>query len=90
MGVSIKDIDAVVKRLNVLTNNKETAYSRIDGKYVANIGNYHVYQAYGAYGLHQMQTNGCGIKVIIDLGTKKELYFRLQSFISGIEYGKGV
>jgi len=75
----------LVERINTLTNNPLTYSTRDNSQFKANIGHYHLYGAYGATGLHQTMNEGGGVHEIIGLSTKRELYNRMQSFISGLQ-----
>jgi len=83
--VTINHLEYLVSNINKLTNSPEKPYTRTPEKFTANIGNYHLYQAYGATGLHRMCNEGGGITEVIGLCTKRELYYRLQAMIRGIE-----
>lgn len=90
--ITLGMLKAKIDYLNELTNSPLKPYSEVDGKYKANIGNFHLYQAYGAYGLHRMVNEGGGItdKHIYGLHSKKELFYRLNAFINGLEFNEGV
>ena len=75
----------LVERINTLTNNPLTYSTRDNGNFKVNIGHYHLYGAYSATGLHQTMNEGGGVHEIISLSTKRELYNRMQSFISGLQ-----
>lgn len=83
-----RDLLAVVRRINLITNSPETTYTMDKaGKFKANIGNYHLYHAYGGVSLRRMHSKGGGIIDVLNCGcvTKRELYNRMQSFIRGLE-----
>ena len=69
------------------TNNLEEPYTKTDGKYKANIGNYHLDGAYGGYKLAQMVNEGGGIRDILRCGytTKKDLYQLMNAYLNGVE-----
>ncbi len=86
--ITIKDIENGLARLNRLTNNPLTPYSRSeDGKFTTNIGNYHLSQAYGGCQIHQMLSDAGGITCPITAGhvTKRECFDTLHAFINGVE-----
>ena len=86
--ISIRDLEGSVKRLNQLTGNPETPYTRgEDGSFTANIGNYHLSQAYGGCMVQQMLTDGGGVTTPITCGhvPKRECYDTLRAFIDGYE-----
>ena len=83
MRVSEKMLESLCETINNLKGTPDKAYSVIDGKPKANIGNYHLYFAYGSVALHKTNNEGGGITEIIGLSTKKDLYYQLQAFIRG-------
>lgn len=88
MRITIKDLEAAVERLNRLTGNPPTPYTRSkDGSFTANIGNYHLSQAYGGCQVCQMLTDGGGVTTPITSGhvPKRECYETLHAFIRGYE-----
>ncbi len=84
MRISINDLKNLCTYINELKNTPIKPYENVDGKFKANIGNYHLYQAYGAVGLHRMVNEGGGITEILGLSTKKELYDKMHAYIKGI------
>lgn len=89
--VTNAQLEAVVSRINRLTEQPGTPYTRVKGKLVANIGNYHLDRAYGGVKLVQMVGEGGGIRVITEggFGTKRECWQAMQNFIRGIEIAQG-
>ena len=86
--ITQKDLEAVCKRINMITGNALKPYFRNEeGKLIANIGNYHIDGAYGGVALHQMQNEAGGIRDVLGSGhvSKRELYNRMQAFIRGLE-----
>ncbi len=85
--ITVQNLEAVVARINRIAGTPQEAYSLVDGKYVANIGNYHLSGAYGGYQLHQMMNDGGGIHDVLRCGytSKRELYYRLHAFVAGLE-----
>ena len=75
-----------INTINTMTNSPLKPYEKVDDKYKASIGNYHLYGAYGAYALHRIVNDGGGIREIIGLCTKRELYNRMNSYMSGLEF----
>ena len=82
--ISIKDLRILVDRLNHVTGSPMQPWE--NGK--ANIGNYHLYEAYGSIGLHRMFNEGGGVTTVFHLGTKRELYLQMHSFLAGLQEGK--
>jgi len=85
MRTTLTQINLLIDELNKQLDRPLKPYIKKDGKLTAQIGNFHIYQAYGAYGLHEMVTDGGGIRQTVDLGTKKELYTALHKLIQGVE-----
>ena len=83
MRVSEKMLESLCETINNLKGAPVAPYSRDNGKFKANIGNYHLYFAYGSVALHKTNNEGGGITEIIGLSTKKDLYYQMQSFIRG-------
>jgi hypothetical protein len=88
MRITQRDLERAVAKLNVLTANSITAYTRKDNDYKANIGNYHIDYGYNRVSLVQIVNTGGGVSVILPGGTKAELYYQTQAFIAGIELGR--
>lgn len=89
--VTLSRLEAIVQRINKMLDCPETPYTKIDdGRYRANVGNYHLSQAYGGVALHQMCSDGGGVRDVLNLGhvSKRELEAAMFAFIEGIECGK--
>ncbi len=84
MRISINDLKNLCTYINELKNTPIKPYENVDGKFKANIGNYHLYQAYGAVGLHRMVNEGGGVTEILGLSTKKELFDKMHAYIKGV------
>lgn len=83
-------LEGQIEHLNRITNSPLKPYIVVDGKLVAQIGNFNLYQAYGAYGLHRICNDGGGVTTpIYGLHTKRDLYYQLRALIDGINFGKG-
>jgi hypothetical protein len=81
-------IESRILDLNELTNNPTTTYGKDkDGKFTANIGNYHVSGAYGGVTLHQIMNNGGGVHDTFRCGytTKRELFNLVCAMIEGVK-----
>ena len=90
MRITKAQIEAVIEWLNKELKRPLKPYENIDGKLTAQIGNFHLYQAYGAYGLHEMRSEGGGIRQTIGLGTKKELFDSIHRLLDGIRLEREV
>jgi hypothetical protein len=88
--ITDKDLKILCDRLNTMTNNPLTPWTKNDSGFVANIGNYHIDGAYGGVQLVQMCSDGGGVRQPLGGGflTKRELYDRMRAFMTGIERGK--
>lgn len=85
--ITNKDLEAVCQRINEITGSPIESYVRTDGKCLAQIGNYHIDGAYGGVSLHRMCNQGGGVDEVFGCGhvTKRDLYYRMQAFIRGLE-----
>lgn len=83
--ITLKMLESVVIRINTITNSPIEAYSKVNDKYIANIGNYHLRGAYGGYALHRMHNLSGGVSDVFQCGhvSKRELLNRLNAFING-------
>jgi hypothetical protein len=92
MQITLSMLKNKIEYLNQITNSPVKPYSEVNGKIIANIDNFHLYQAYGAFGLHRMVNEGGGVTQnhIYGLHTKRELFDRLSVLINGIEFNKGL
>ena len=61
-------LDAKADTINRMTNSPVESSRMVDGKYVANVGNYHISCAYGGYCLHRMVTKGGGVSDVFNCG----------------------
>lgn len=88
--ITLKFLEAQILRLNHATNSPEKPYVEKDGKYEAQIGNYHLSGAYGGYALHRMYNSGGGISDVFRSGhiPKRHLSERISAMLCGIEAAK--
>lgn len=85
--ITDKDLENVVKRINIITHSPIDSYSKSpEGKHIAKVGNYHLSYAYGGVTLHRMHNGGGGVTTPLSVGyvTKRELYNAMQAYISGL------
>ena len=89
--ITTKNLQAVVDRINTVTDSPMEQYTSVNGKLLANIGNYHLSGAYSGYALHRMCTTGGGITDISNSGhiSKRALYDIMHAYLAGYEAGKG-
>lgn len=93
--ITNKDLEAVVKRINTITNSPEVTWERKklpDGRVIgtSKIGNYHLSFAYGGVALHRISNESGGVSTPINSGhvSKRELYNLMQAYISGLNKGE--
>ena len=88
--ITEKRIQVQVDYLNELTGSPMEQSTRVDGRYQANIGNFHISHAYGGVCIHRMHNTGGGVTtpIISYHAPKREVYEKLTSFIAGIEFNK--
>ena len=85
--ITMGNLNAMVAQINRATGNAQEPWTRDGDKLRANIGNYHLSGAYGGYALHQMLTDGGGIRDVFGSGhvAKRDLYERMRAFVAGID-----
>ena len=78
------DLASKVHRLNEIVFNK-----KVPPEHFA-VGKFHLYHAYGKVQLHQCKSTGGQIDDVFRCGffTKRELYEKMDAFISGIILAK--
>ena len=89
MRTSIKTLEKLCDWINEATGSPMTPYTREEnGKFTANIGNFHLSQAYGGVCVHRMHNEGGGVTTPIFHGhiSKKEAEQRMRAFLSGLEF----
>lgn len=73
MRVTVKHLQAIVDRINRMTNSPTEPWVKDEnGKYVAQVRNYHLSGAYGGYALHRMQNKSGGITDELGVGQKRK------------------
>ena len=86
--ITMKNLEFLVERINEATGSPATPYTKTDdGKYRANIGNYHLDGAYGGWALERMSSEGGGVLSVFSIGhvSKRELYGMMRAFLAGVE-----
>lgn len=85
--ITLKNLQAVVDRLNRITGSPAKPWTHADGKNVAQIGCYHLSRAYGGVSLHRMVTDGGGVSDVLYCGhvPMRDLYNRISAYIYGIQ-----
>ena len=83
---TIRELEGLVKRINYVTGNPATSYTRTaDGSFAANVGNYHLSGAYGGYALYQMAEGGGVHDIFGGHYSKGELYSKMSAFLLGLK-----
>ena len=85
--INQSDLESLVSTINTMTDSPiEYSTKQADGTYKINVGHYCLSYAYGGVNLHRVVSDGGGVTTPIGGGyhTKRELYYRLQSFIMGL------
>jgi hypothetical protein len=79
-------LDAKVRIINSMMSTPHEPYEKRKDKCVANIGNYHVSGANGGFCLHQIVTEGGGVRDVFDCGhqSARDLSSRMSAYIKGI------
>lgn len=88
--ISLNTLKAIVTRINVMTSSPLESYYKVDGRYIAQVGNYHLSGAYGGYALHRMHNLGGGVSDVFQCGhvPKRELMDKMYAFINGYNAAK--
>lgn len=87
MRITQTDLENVANRINDITGNSKEGWVKGKG---STIGNYHISYAYGGADLHQFSNKGGGVRSIFSSHMpKRELYDRMQAYISGLLDNKG-
>jgi hypothetical protein len=89
--ITRKTLEAIVARINTMTNSPLETYTKgADGKYKANVGNFHISGAYGGYALHRMVNIDGGVSDVFSVGHQpaRQVADRLYAFISGLNFNK--
>ena len=89
--ITEKQLQGIVNLINRLTQAPEKSFTKVDGKIIWNIGNYHLSFAYGGVSLHRIVSTGGGVSEVFGCGhvPKRELAIRMYAFTSGLQCQKG-
>lgn len=90
--ITMAELEGAVDRLNRSLGRPATPYTKDEtGKYVANIGNFHLSGAYGGWQLQEMASDSGGVRSHTSgYGTKREVYMQVCAMIRGAELQKAV
>lgn len=89
-NITLANLEAVVARINRVTNSPEKQYSYdADNRLIANPGNYHLDAAYGGYSLARMSNGGGASSDVLNSGkcSKRQLYDLMFAFLAGFDAG---
>ena len=84
MRILTSDLDAVCRRINRTLNGTDETPVRVDGENAPDV--FWISGAYGGYSLYR--NSGAGAEDVFRCGhlPKRELYDRMQSFLTGVDY----
>lgn len=79
-------LDAKANTINSMTKSPLEPSRMVDGKYCANVGNYHISGAYGGYCLHRMASEGGGVSDVFNCGhiPARELAGLMSAYTAGL------
>lgn len=79
-------LDAKADTLNRMTKSPVEPSRMVDGKWTANVGNYHISGAYGGYCLHRMVTEGGGAHDVFNCGhiPARQLAALMSAYTAGL------
>jgi hypothetical protein len=79
-------LEAKARTLNGMTKSPVEPSRMVDGKWTANVGNYHVSGANGGYCLHRTATEGGGVRDVFDCGhiSARELAGLMSAYMAGL------
>jgi hypothetical protein len=79
-------LEAKAATINRMTNSPLESSRMVDGKYRANVGNYHISGAYGGYCLHRMSNEAGGCSDVFNCGhiTAKNLAALMSAYTAGL------
>jgi hypothetical protein len=86
--MTVKCLEAKVAIINDMTDSPPEPYAKVDGKYAAQVGCYHLNGAYGGYELQRIMSDGGGVTCPLHTGhvPKRELAAALDAFIAGLRH----
>ena len=92
--ITKKHLESIVERINRMQDMKLEPWAKLPigkhGRFVANVGTYHLGWAYGGASLLRMDNESGGVQDVLSCGhiPKRELSERLFAFIRGLEEKK--
>lgn len=83
------DLESLIEGLNKITDSPAETYSKdSQGKFVANVGNYHLSGAYGGWKLERIVNTSGGVQDVLSCGytTKRDLYYLIHAYLRGMGF----
>lgn len=79
-------LDAKAATINSMTKSPAEPSCMVEGKYCANVGNYHISGAYGGYSLHRMSNESGGVSDVFSCGhiPARELAGLMSAYTAGL------
>lgn len=79
-------LEAKARTINSMRGAPVEPSRMVDGKWTANVGNYHISGAYGGYCLHRMATEGGGAVDVFNCGhiPARELVGLMSAYTAGL------
>lgn len=88
--ITVKTLRAMCDNLNRMTGSPMESWKTVDGRNVAQIGNYHIDCAYSGYQINRMMNEGGGVTTPVGLGfgTARETYDKIRAYMAGLQDAK--
>jgi hypothetical protein len=79
-------LDAKAATINSMRGAPAEPSQMVDGKYRANVGNYHISGSYGGYSLHRMCNESGGTSDVFSIGhvSARELAGLMSAYTAGL------
>jgi hypothetical protein len=79
-------LEAKAATINSMTKSPAESSRMVEGKYRANVGNYHISGSYGGYCLHRMANESGGVNDVFDTGhiTARQLAALMSAYTAGL------
>lgn len=79
-------LDAKAQTINSMTKSPAEPSRMVDGKYRANVGNYHISGPYGGYSLHRMCNESGGVSDVFSTGhiPARQLAALMSAYSAGL------
>ena len=90
MRITKSMLDLKVNQLNRQLNRPIAAWTRINGKLVGNVGNFHAAEGFKGFCLHEVTTETGGVQDVFSSGdiTKRDLFNRIVIYTQCLEGNK--